>query len=364
MKYSDVRPIAKRVIATAMAITTSWSLMGSPIAFAADSFAFDDGSGMYTDAYTNDDGSFSWDGADQFTLTDYEGVGWVANGDADVDLNGANAVTGPIATNNGDLSITGDGSLDVDGGDAPALTAVNGDVNIESTTVNATSELPKEIDQYANSLGTIEGIEGDVNITSSDVSATMKSDAEHVGSHAILAVDGDVNIKDSTVSAVSEGGADVSSGIMAIGFEDETAPTVNIDNSYVYAEGDGMSITAMNLDNADAPGKVNITNSTIVAPEGAHVQDLLVKYVFDGGDKGTWYGQTIGKGEGVIDSFQSKDIVTAVLIAPVAEAISNQAASKLPTTGDTTSNNGVAAIATAGALFTAAAVLARKRTQE
>ena len=306
MKQQGSKLVARRVLATALAVSTSWAMVGPSFALAADGFVFEGGEDYYTDASANDEGTFSWDGADDFVMDNYQGVGFVANGDANLEVRGDSAVDGSIGAVGGDLTVTG-GTLDASEEGGAALFAVDGDVTIDNATVNAQSK---------DTQAAIAALNGDVNIKGATVNATNESSKDDVVANGILAIDGSVNISDSTVDATSTGGSDQTAAILAYGYYAEEAPEVNINNSFVHAESDWMSITAFNENNADAPGQINIEDSVIVDPYGAHVQDLLVDYTYGDGSKGMMYGQTIGKGEGVITDLYSDDIVSSVTIAP------------------------------------------------
>ena len=93
-------------------------------------------------------GTWSWDGADDMKLNGYDGAGISAQGNLTIDVTGTNTITADagqsaIAVKNGNLAITGDGTLN-----ATAQTDViaaegdgnaGGDVTISGANVNVTA---------------------------------------------------------------------------------------------------------------------------------------------------------------------------------------------------------------------------------
>lgn len=96
----------------------------------------------------DDAGTWSWDGADDMKLNGYDGTGISAQGNLTIDVAGTNTITADagqsaIAVKNGNLAITGDGTLN-----ATAQTDViaaegdgnaGGDVTISGANVNVTA---------------------------------------------------------------------------------------------------------------------------------------------------------------------------------------------------------------------------------
>lgn len=93
-------------------------------------------------------GTWSWDGADDMKLNGYDGAGISAQGNLNIDVAGTNTITADagqsaIAVKNGNLAITGDGTLNVTAqtdviaaeGDGNA----GGDVTISGANVNVTA---------------------------------------------------------------------------------------------------------------------------------------------------------------------------------------------------------------------------------
>ena len=138
---------AKLACAGACALMVSQLLLPS-VALAADWVNV--GGTQYNkgNAAGDDAGTWSWDGADDMKLNGYDGAGISAQGNLNIDVAGTNTITADagqsaIAVKNGNLAITGDGTLN-----ATAQTDViaaegdgneGGDVTISGANVNVTA---------------------------------------------------------------------------------------------------------------------------------------------------------------------------------------------------------------------------------
>lgn len=346
IRHPSFRKKLTSFIATAVALST---VAFTPLqAFAASEIWIDDGTGtsaQYTNAANgtgSGGGTWDWDGADSLTLDDYMGSEIMAKGDLDIDVSGDNVVTNDepdsegycegISVYDGDLSISGEGTLDVNAqaqieGSAytEGIYVYNGDVRIDGTTVNATAT------SESGSTAGIATDRGDVNIQNG---ANVTSTAEGTEyARGIIAWNGNVNISDSTVNAqgtTTSAGADaLGNGIEAYG-DDELgnlpaiASSINITNSNVTASGSTAGMLAymetgvkndVDADEASQDnmslggGKINIVNSVIKTPVGARVQDMVFE-----NDWGYFTGQTIGTGTGTITDVSSSDIAKNVTI--------------------------------------------------
>ena len=106
------------------------------------------GGTQYNKGAGDEAGTWSWDGADDMKLNGYDGAGISAQGNLTIDVTGTNTITADagqsaIAVKNGNLAITGDGTLN-----ATAQTDViaaegdgnaGGDVTISGANVNVTA---------------------------------------------------------------------------------------------------------------------------------------------------------------------------------------------------------------------------------
>ena len=321
MMNNDIqaRTHARRVVATGLAAALSLSL-GAALpasAYAATSVSVQDTE--YTAAASGSGsrgGTWSWDGKDGMSLVDYDGGKIGALGDLTITTTGKNTVaaaskdgnpnndTPAIAVADGDLTVTGPGSLDATADNDHAVGAVktaNGDLSIKDTTVSATQNAT---DNYAQS-GAIEAADGSVAIEGSTVDAKTViapapgKEGKEAGTYGIYSdtVDGTeagVTIDNSSVTASSEGAAPGwNRGIGAYGNSHVTSsPSVTITNSDVVADGD-PAITAYSR-NPSLPGVVRIGMPATVTPAGAQGRAI---------DNGEFYGTAIAMAP--VDSLSS-----------------------------------------------------------
>lgn len=283
---------ARRLAASAAALAMAGALALPVPAWAAE-WVYIDGND-YTQAASgagSGGGSWSWDGGDSLLLDNYSGTGIEAEGDLDITLEGANKIDfvydeedGGIYVEDGDLTITGDGSLDVAEFNWAAIEAVNGDISIEETTVNATAY----IDDYNNydEGGAINASNGNIDIIGSTVEATWNeigSSNEDVLAHAISATGsssgtGTIDIVHSVVSATvltpdrTDGDNAFTCAIGAYSVDQDVAPRINIDSSTVDASAPGGLAMLANNWCSGLPGTINVFNATL--PAGISVQDI------------------------------------------------------------------------------------------
>lgn len=315
---------------------------------------------------------WTWDGANNMALNNYKGGAIIAEGNLNIALSGTNTVTDNgipandavgVYTKNGDLSISGNGSLDVsstsDTENAYGIDA-DGSIHFTDATVSASA---------TSTAKSAEGIfaDGDIDITGSTVNASATSAAKSAYG---IATYKNLTIADSTVAAsatstnpdrsayvialgafnygsnegiVTISGSDVTAkaagvsgpkgqGIVAYTANTATGvPQVIIEDSSVKAEGGEGAIVA-GSGNASYPGIITITGSSVVAPARAHVQDVA-------DSNNEIFGQTIGAGTGIIaqywldDGSLNPDVVTSVTIAK-ADAVAKGATATSPKTAD------------------------------
>ncbi|WP_242622112.1 hypothetical protein [Olsenella sp. Marseille-P4559] len=319
MMKSDIQAHthARRVVATGLAAALSLGAALPASAYAATSVSVQDTE--YTTAASGSGsrgGTWSWDGKDGMSLVDYDGGKIGALGDLTITTTGKNTVaaaskdgnpnndTPAIAVADGDLTVTGPGSLDATADNDHAVGAiktVNGDLSIKDTTVSATQNAT---DNYAQS-GAIEAADGSVAIEGSTVDAktviapASGEEGKKAGTYGIYSdtVDGteaSVTIDNSTVTASSEGAAPGwNRGIGAYGNSYVTSsPSVTITNSDVVADGD-PAITAYSR-NQSLPGVVKVGMPATVTPAGVRGRKI---------DNGEFYGMTIAMAP--VDSLSS-----------------------------------------------------------
>ena len=313
----QARTHARRVVATGLAAALSLGAALPASAYAATSVSVQDTE--YTAAASGSGsrgGTWSWDGKDGMSLVDYDGGKIGALGDLTITTTGKNTVaaaskdgnpnndTPAIAVADGDLTVTGPGSLDATADNDHAVGAIktaNGDLSIKDTTVSATQNAT---DNYAQS-GAIEAADGSVAIEGSTVDAKTViapapgKEGKKAGTYGIYSdtVDGTeagVTIDNSSVTASSEGAAPGwNRGIGAYGNSHVTSsPSVTITNSDVVADGD-PAITAYSR-NPSLPGVVRVGMPATVTPAGAQGRAI---------DNGEFYGTAIAMAP--VDSLSS-----------------------------------------------------------
>ncbi len=199
-----------------------------------------------------------------------------------------------ITVADGDLTVTGPGSLDATADNDHAVAAIktdNGDLSIKDTTVSATQNAE---DNYSPS-GAIEARDGSVAIEGSRVDAKTViatapgKEGKEAGTYGIysdtvIGTEAGVTIDNSTVTASSEGAAPGwNRGIGAYGNSYVTgSPSVTITDSDVAADGD-PAITAYSR-NPSLPGVVRVGMPATVTPAGARGRAI---------ENGQFYGMTI-----------------------------------------------------------------------
>lgn len=384
---------------------------------------------------------WSWDGADDMVLDGYNGGRIHAEGTLNIQLKGENTITvtgyeGNAVANalevvdakemdsdgevtgtieEGDLSITGDGSLQVKAegqGNAIGI-SVEGDLDIDGATVgvsvgggmgatgiNAEGDLAvsnADVSVSADASGGLDGVAcglvvtGDVFITKSNVEVSISnevatdgsvslSDLGLFGTFAGMGLYGaNVSIEDSEVSVSAskdmQGGAGIVAMGVAISAEGQQqateAPVLRIKNSDVTVKGLAAAAISLFLGFADEgsavldqrqKGTIVIEGSTITTPAGASIQDLKMPFfeMAGLGEIATAYGQAIGTGEGVIASYAEGRIAGDVSIERATEdEVLSSAKGGLPQTGDAA--KGVVPIAGAGLTAAAAAAYSRRK---
>ena len=400
---------------------------------------------------------WSWDGGDNMVLDGYNGGYIYSVGDLNIELVGDNTVSGEapaesegdlgyygdgigvyisghyeqngengeetwVTDEEGDLSISGDGSLKVSGGEDGLGVYAQGSIAIEDASV--------EVNVEDESAYGIRSDYGDVSIKDADVSVSVEAQGENGMAVGILAYEDDLVIEDSTVSVeassqygalgvrAGESGWD---GNLIIENSDVSVSTkvpetasgawgmgayngeVTIENSKVTVKNeggiDGDGIASYKDQGSTAGGAVvTIKNSDVSVSgyaESAIASILFGKLAEDGSanvnaaEKGTIviagstislpygakvldtltmdetdyaYGQVIGTGNETITDWNSPAIAKDLVIKSAETAIEETLAGKdLPTTGDTT--NAVPLLA-AGLTAAAVAAFARRKAAE
>lgn len=245
--------------------------------------------------------TWSWDGADNMTLTNYVGSSIVAEGNLILTLVGNNLIDGTDSTVsdagiavNGNLSIVGEGNLQVKGTEE-GVEVKNGDLAITGS-------------GSVVAVGGEDGIEvedGNLSITGGSVQAEGKERG--------IAATGDISVKDADVLVNSEG-----IGIIAATKEESAEkanPTITFDNSKISVDAKDAGIVSIYTSKTSEDqaiqgrGSIVLENSTISV--GGQIRDVLIAVGED--DESAWFaGQTITEGSGTITD--ASDYTASVVV--------------------------------------------------
>lgn len=358
---------AKLACAGACALMAGQLLLPS-VALAADWVSVG-GTQYNKGAATGDEaGTWSWDGADDMKLNGYDGAGISAQGNLTIGVTGTNTITADagqsaIAVKNGNLAITGDGTLNATAQN-DVITAsgdgrTGGDVTISGVSVNATASGAAEnvagiratagsvtIDKGADV--TVDGASlsiktGDASwasmcintfgikkntlmkiVNGADVTLSAGSAASLSAGISARSQSGAVwmlveksNLTSRSLSAASGIDADrnQSFGIMAEANTRFETPRIQIFKSKIEASGATAGIYAINRNGANATlyhaAMIDLRgNAMITTPTDGAVRD--VKKVVD---TGQWPSSQSGQVIGVAGSSAISDIVGSAEVA-------------------------------------------------
>lgn len=279
-------------------------------------------------------GTWNWDGANDMQLVDYNGGAIASVGDLDITSTGDTTISSggdisAIDAMNGNISITNNGTMTVDGTDAeiavigainsgtskdPSISITNngtmtvngGDKVTAAIGVHAaggisiTNNGTMDVSAGAASDSTIGAVEGDISIIGSGIlnvknaskadggnciktaagniainGTTVNVDASCAdNAFGIVANKGNIDITNATVSsrATASGTRQLTYGIVAIGTSANTG-IITITNSDVTSKasnpnGQSNGIIAFALKNMEATPRVNIVDSSVIAEGG------------------------------------------------------------------------------------------------
>ena len=195
LAHGSWRRVTRRIVVGAVCALTASSLLMPSVSLAAEWVEV--GSTRYDTAAGDEDGTWSWNGADDMKLNNYNGGEIKAEGKLNVNYSGNNTVTNndddgngilvtSDASENAELNIQGDASSTLNVTSSGDAIASDGDINIDGAgTVNATSTKFDAIDA-----------EGDLTIKGSgNVNATGKSDGIRADSDITIDNSGTVTAK-------------------------------------------------------------------------------------------------------------------------------------------------------------------------
>ena len=219
LAHGSWRRVTRRIVAGAVCALTVSSLLMPSVSLAAEWVKV--GGNKYNTAASDEAGTWSWDGADDLKLNNYNGGEIQAAGKLNVNYSGTNIVTAEWiesinvshGTNeNAELNIQGDegGTLSVTSTEDAILSTGNinidgaGSVNATSTgfdAINAGGDLAIKGSGNVNATGASDGIRANGNITIDDSGAVTARATEDKG----IGTDKNLTIKGGgTVEASSE----------------------------------------------------------------------------------------------------------------------------------------------------------------
>ena len=219
LAHGSWRRVTRRIVAGAVCALTVSSLLMPSVSLAAEWVKV--GGNKYNTAASDEAGTWSWDGADDFKLNNYNGGEIQAAGKLNVNYSGTNIVTAEWiesinvshGTNeNAELNIQGDegGTLSVTSTEDAILSTGNinidgaGSVNATSTgfdAINAGGDLAIKGSGNVNATGASDGIRANGNITIDDSGAVTARATKDKG----IGADKNLTIKGGgTVEASSE----------------------------------------------------------------------------------------------------------------------------------------------------------------
>ncbi|WP_368161186.1 hypothetical protein [Collinsella aerofaciens] len=263
LAHGSWRRVTRRIVVGAVCALTASSLLMPSISLAAEWVKV--GGNKYNTAASDEAGTWSWDGADDLKLNNYNGGEIQAAGKLNVNYSGTNIVTAEWiesinvshGTNeNAELNIQGDegGTLSVTSTEDAILSTGNinidgaGSVNATSTgfdAINAGGDLAIKGSGNVNATGTSDGIRANGNITIDDSGAVTARATKDKG----IGADKNLTIKGGgTVEASSADGEALWSG-----------GNINIsDGSQVKASSEGYLAV-------DTEGSLAVTNASLDA---------------------------------------------------------------------------------------------------
>ena len=219
LAHGSWRRVTRRIVSGAVCALTVSSLLMPSVSLAAEWFKV--GGNKYNTAASDEAGTWSWDGADDLKLNNYNGGEIQAAGKLNVNYSGTNIVTAEWiesinvshGTNeNAELNIQGDegGTLSVTSTEDAILSTGNinidgaGSVNATSTgfdAINAGGDLAIKGSGNVNATGASDGIRANGNITIDDSGAVTARATKDKG----IGADKNLTIKGGgTVEASSE----------------------------------------------------------------------------------------------------------------------------------------------------------------
>ena len=312
LAHGSWRRVTRRIVAGAVCALTVSSLLMPSVSLAAEWVKV--GGNKYNTAASDEAGTWSWDGADDLKLNNYNGGEIQAAGKLNVNYSGTNIVTAEWiesinvshGTNeNAELNIQGNegGTLSVTSTEDAILSTGNinidgaGSVNATSTgfdAINAGGDLAIKGSGNVNATGASDGIRANGNITIDDSGAVTARATKDKG----IGADKNLTIKgDGTVEASSaDGEALWSSG--NINISDGSQVKANAEG-YLAVDTEGsLAVTNASLDASGveygvyAHKGVTLDHATVTVRTSANGGQAIA-LITDGGDIDIKNGSTV-----------------------------------------------------------------------
>ena len=312
LAHGSWRRVTRRIVAGAVCALTVSSLLMPSVSLAAEWVKV--GGNKYNTAASDEAGTWSWDGADDLKLNNYNGGEIQAAGKLNVNYSGTNIVTAEWiesinvshGTNeNAELNIQGNegGTLSVTSTEDAILSTGNinidgaGSVNATSTgfdAINAGGDLAIKGSGNVNATGASDGIRANGNITIDDSGAVTARATKDKG----IGADKNLTIKgDGTVEASSADGEALWSG-GNINISDGSQVNANAEG-YLAVDTEGsLAVTNASLDASGveygvyAHKGVTLDHATVTVRTSANGGQAIA-LITDGGDIDIKNGSTV-----------------------------------------------------------------------
>lgn len=233
-------------------------------------------------------GTWSWDGADDMKLSGYDGAGISAQGNLNIGVTGNNTITAEarqsaIEVKDGNLAITGEGTLNATAGRWWRKSAVKVEYGSLAISGDVTLNATAGTDTIAVSGDGKTG--GDVDIRGANVNVTAENNVpDTVGIHTRA---GNITVSEGADVHVEANGLDTAIAVCAENYSSEHGGCIAVDNAKLNAEarnGNGASLALYSV-GSKTDLCLSITNGadvTLVVSDRANVLDGVWMRAQDG----------------------------------------------------------------------------------
>lgn len=233
-------------------------------------------------------GTWSWDGGDDMKLNGYDGAGISAQGNLNIGVTGTNTVTADalqsaIEVEDGNLAITGEGTLNATAEPQKSRSAVKVEYGSLAISGDVTLNATAGTDTIAVSGDGKTG--GDVDIRGANVNVTAENNVpDTVGIHTRA---GNITVSEGADVHVEANGLDTAIAVCAENYSSEHGGCIAVDNAKLNAEarnGNGASLALYSV-GSKTDLYLSVTNEadvTLVASDRADVLDGVWMRAGDG----------------------------------------------------------------------------------